>query len=455
MADLSSIDKTIQQIKAGQARPVYLCYGDQDFLVKQAYDRICEALVPESLRAFNFEQCDGARVEVAALLDNLQTMPMMPGPKVLGVPECRFLLSKAQGGELLAKSREKWDQGDTQSGLRLLGKVLALADLDWAAAEALSFEDFKAALSAKDADETRLGGEWLAKALAQGKASSFPLPKGGDESQELLAGLETVFKEAPGLHLVLSAPSADGRKKLFKYIESHGQILDFKSSDRGPAAAQASGAFLHHLIAQKGLKMEASLGQRLISSYGHDLGLLAREVEKMEAHAWPNTELKASDLEAVGSPRPEELVFELLAALGRKDLGQSLVLLEEQARNHPVQMIFAMLSKEVRLLYLARCLVEEGKVPAKLDYPSYRATHHPKICADLPGPLAEFWKKTHVYVSFQALSRCKGFKLEELKSGLDFLLQAEIQIKTGGRNPLGLLEECCLRLCGVTEPRVV
>src|SRR5438445_8652072 len=101
MADLASLEKTIQQIKSGQGKPVYLCYGDQDFLVKQAYDRLCEALVPEGLRAFNFEQRDGGRVEVGALLDDLRTMPMIPGPKVVGVPECRFLLSKAQGGEIL------------------------------------------------------------------------------------------------------------------------------------------------------------------------------------------------------------------------------------------------------------------------------------------------------------------------------------------------------------------
>jgi DNA polymerase III delta subunit len=454
MSDLSSIDKAVQEIRAGKPQPFYLLHGDQDFLVKQAYDRICEALVPPEFRAFNFEQHDGGRVEVGVLLDGLQTLPMMPGPKAVGVMECRFLLSKAQGADLLSKAREKWELGDLNAALRLLAKVLSLAGFGWEEAAAATPAQWKTALAGGEAEESLLAEAWVAKALAQGRGSQFPLPKGGDESQELLEGLEALIKKSdgPAPHLVMSAPSADGRKKLFKFLHARGAVLDFRSSEKGPQAVQAAGSFLQHLLGQKGLHLGSALGQRLLSAYGHDLGLLSQELGKMEAYAHPRRELTDSDLEAVGSPRPEEAIFELLAALGRKDLGRALPLLDAQVRNNPPQMVFAMLVRELRLLFLCRCLVEEGLAPGRgVDYVTYRGTWHPKLCASLPGALAETWKKNHVFVTFQGLNRCRAFALEELRQALEALMEVDLKVKAGGRPLQPLLEGFCISFCGVKE----
>ncbi len=453
MSNLQDIDQAVRQIQAGQARPVYLVFGDQDYLVRQAYDRLCEALVPEDLRAFNFEQLDGAAVEVPALLASLNTLPMMPGPKALGVPDCRFLLSKASASGLMAQAREKWEQGDPNAALRQLAKVLVLAEAGWEDAAAWGLEDFRKAL-AGDLEEDKLSGDWLAKALAQGRESGFPLPRGGDDSQDLLAGLEKAFSgDQPPGHLVLAAASADGRKKLFKWIEKAGLVLDFKTAEKGPQAAQTAGVFLRNLLAQRGLAMDTATAQRVVSAWGQDLGLMARELDKMEAWAHPRKQLKASDLEAVGSPRVEEDVFGLLGSLGRKDLASALPQLRALLKTHPAPMLFAMLAKEVRLLFLCRCLVEEGLVPSRgmTEYPAYRAGLYPRLCRELPGPLAEFWKRTHAFVSFQGLSRCRRFSLEELKEAMEFLQSADLQMKSSGRDASSLMEELSLRLCGARE----
>jgi DNA polymerase III delta subunit len=457
VSDLRDLEATLQKIKDGKTTPFYVCFGDQEFLVKQAYDRLCETLVPESVRAFNFEQMDGNRVEPGALLDALQTVPMMPGPKVLAVPDCRFLLSISQGPALLAKSKDRWLQGDVNAGLRLLAKVLVLVERTWSDSEGMSPADWKAALGGREFDESVIDGNWLGQAMAQGKAADFPLPKGGDESQELLAGLEAWLASAPkDTYLVLAAPSADGRKKLFKFLESQGTVLDFKTAERGPQAGQSAATFLQQFLAQRSLSMDSGAAQRALSAYGHDLGFLAREVEKMEAHAHPRTRLSVADLEAVGSPRPEEAIFELLAAVGRKRPEEVLPLLAEQLKSNPPQMIFAMLAKEVRLLFLCRCLLDEGLIPGRLpDYPSFRSSVHPKLIAGLPKGLGDSFKKTHAFAAYQALNRCRAFGLSELKEALAFLHQAELQVKAWGRDVEPLLEELCLRLCGLREEKIV
>jgi len=154
MAGLQEIESLVKEIKAGKAAPIYLFYGDQDYLVKQAYDRVLEALVPEELRAFNMEQLDGQRCEPAQLLEAVNTLPMMPGPKAVGVPECRFFLSRSSASDLLAKARERWEQKDPAAALRQLGKVLALAELDFDGAAGFDLE--------------RLGGFVHAESHAEG-----------------------------------------------------------------------------------------------------------------------------------------------------------------------------------------------------------------------------------------------------------------------------------------------
>jgi DNA polymerase-3 subunit delta len=453
MAGLQEIETLVREIKAGKAAPIYLFYGDQDYLVKQAYDRALEALVPEELRAFNLEQMDGQRCEPAQVLEAVNTLPMMPGPKAVGVPECRFFLSRSSAADLLAKARERWEQKDPAASLRQLGKVLALAELDFTGAEGFDLERLGLALGSS-LDEDKLGGEWLAQALAQGLASDFPMPKGADDSQDLLDGLEAGAPPA-GVHLVLAAPSADSRKRLFKLVEGRGKVLDFKGAERGKGGDAAAGVFIRSLLAQRGLSMDVETGRRALAAYGHDLGLLAREIDKLAAHAHPRTALGQEDLEAVGSPRPEEEVWALLRALGdgERKAAEALAVLGRQLERQPPERLFAMLSSELRSLYQCRCMAEEGLVSLKGlgNYGDFKARALPALLEALPPGLAEGVRHKNPYAFYQGLVRCREFSLERLSGCLVFLFEAEKAMKTGSRECAGLLEELVLKICGVRD----
>lgn len=457
MSTLPDLEAAIARIKKGSIPPLVLIYGDQGYLVKQAYDRILEAVVPEELRAFNLEQLDGMRSEVSTVISAWNIVPMMPGPKVLGVPDARFFQSKSNGAELLGRAKESWEKQETNAALRHLGRVLALIGWTWADAQGRSLSAFGEALEIDALSDSAQGGPWLERALQQGLNSEFPLPSAADESGELLEAIEASMAQgaAPGSCLVFATASADGRKKLYKYFQEKGLILEFKAEKKGPQASQTAAVFLRNLLTQRGLSMPSSSSQRFISAYGHDLGLLVKELDKLQNWAHPRKELGDADISAVGSPQPEDSIFELIAALGKKQkgLGEALPLLEALMEREPPQMIFSMLAGELRLLHLCRVLGDEGRLGSRGagDYFSYKSSVHPRLCSELPAGLAAFWKRTHPFVSHQALGRAKQFQTAELSQMLSELLQADLRIKSSGGDIRRELERLCLRISGVEE----
>src|SRR6185503_6255601 len=100
-------------------------------------------------------------------------MPMMPGPKAVGVVDARFFQSKSNAGELLGRARDSWEKSETNPALRHLARVLALTGWTWADAQGKAAADFGAALENDEITESAQGGPWLERALLQGLNSDF------------------------------------------------------------------------------------------------------------------------------------------------------------------------------------------------------------------------------------------------------------------------------------------
>jgi DNA polymerase-3 subunit delta len=456
MAGLAEIEEAVAKIKSGKLPAFVLVTGDQDYLVKQAYDRLLEAAVPADLRAFNCEQVDGSRIELKDLLAAWEIVPMMPGPKALGVLDARFFQSKSSAADLLARARGSWEKKEINPALRHLGRVLALLDWNWNFAQGKSLQDFSEALEGEDLGAASLEGPWLGQALQQGLASDFPLPSAADESGELLEGLQASLKAGAAQRmLIFSAASADGRKKLFKFVQEHGLVLDFKAEKKGPQATQTASVFLRNLLSQRSLSMPMALAQRFVGAYGHDLGLMARELEKIEAFAHPRKELSAVDLSEVGTPASEDSVFELLELLSRgaSGLGQALDLLSRLVRGEGAAMLFNLLASEIRMLLLCRALIDEGKVPGRglSEFFQYKTGLHAKLSSELPSGLAALWKKKHAFACFQALKRAQNMNQETLKAYLDRVLEADLRIKSGRGQMDRELFMLCTAMAGLEE----
>ena len=82
-----------QHIKSGQFKPVYLIYGDEDYLRKQYKDRMKDALVGDD--AMNYSYFEGKGVSVKELIDLGETLPFF-GERRLIVVENSSFFSSAQ-----------------------------------------------------------------------------------------------------------------------------------------------------------------------------------------------------------------------------------------------------------------------------------------------------------------------------------------------------------------------
>jgi DNA polymerase III delta subunit len=460
MATQADLEALLQAAKAGSLKPIVLIYGDQEYLAKQAYDRLLDALVPEDLRSFNLEQLDGTRADLGQVLDSFNTLPLMPGPKAVGLIDARFFQSKANAGELLQKAKDRWLAGEPGPALRQLARVLSLAEWGWSEGLAASDEQWAEALDLSAADFGRIAAGWLKVALLQAQASEFPLPPSADESGQFADGIEAALAAGgEGLYLVCAATSADARKRLYKLFHERGHVLDFKKETRGGEADMTARAFLALALKQRNLTAKGGLGPRLAAAYGGDLGVLQRELDKLEAYAFPRQELEEADLRAVGTPIAEDDVFELLKALGSRDLGQALKVLQRQLGLDPSAafQLFGMLCSELRKLAVMRALMDEGRLAAKgpSNFQAFKANVYPAVAKALPTGLAGLWKKTNPYPLHQSMERARAFSAPQLRGLSLQLAQMDLDMKSGGISAADALEEIVLRFCGVQEEAIL
>ncbi len=459
MSEQKDIDALVKLAREGKLRPLVLIYGNQDYLVRQAYDRVLEAAVPEGLRDFNLEQHDGARVDPQALLDSLAIPPMLPGPKAVGVHDARFFQSKSNVGELLDKARERWSAGEQAQGLRQLARAVTLAEWTWEEAGQAGADGWVEHLELDAEAQACVRSPWFAEALAAGLGQQLPLG-GGDDAGLLAEGLETLLTRwNEGTVLVCACHSADSRKKLSKLFLERGHALDFKKDGKPGAVNLAARPFLRKAIDDRKLKVPSALAERLLAAYGDDLGVLESEVEKLAVSAWPRTDISEADLAQVGSPWPEDNVFKLIDALGEQKLGAALALLRQfvAQKAEARYQLLGLLTSEVRKLVLMRALIDEGRLPARglNDQASFRMQVHPKVGNELPPALAAWWKKSNAWGLFNTAKRAKAFKTAQLQQLLRALAEGDVAAKSGAARPEDILEEICVRLCGGREEVVL
>jgi DNA polymerase-3 subunit delta len=91
---------------------------------------------------------------------------------------------------------------------------------------------------------------------------------------------------------------------------------------------------------------------------------LCLETEKLALYVGERAEITTEDVRAAASPSLEATIFELTDAVGRKDLAAALTalpsLLPAQSPESAALMILAMLARQLRLIWQARFLAEQG-----------------------------------------------------------------------------------------------
>lgn len=132
-------DQLFKSIKAGDIKPLYVFYGDEQYLIRSAVQRLREALLPEGLETFN-ENVYDTEVSVPDLISVAGTLPLMADKRLVlvkrwnafqkGFPSdkdeallCEFLENPPDScclifWEEVAPGQKKQGRSDTEGGGR-------------------------------------------------------------------------------------------------------------------------------------------------------------------------------------------------------------------------------------------------------------------------------------------------------------------------------------------------
>lgn len=80
-------DSLETSLKHGKFDPVYFLFGDEEFLIDEACNRIMDAAVDESTRSFNFDLLYGSEITLNDIVERASAYPLMAERRVVVVRE--------------------------------------------------------------------------------------------------------------------------------------------------------------------------------------------------------------------------------------------------------------------------------------------------------------------------------------------------------------------------------
>jgi len=241
------------------------------------------------------------------------------------------------------------------------------------------------------------------------------------EEKELL----TIFKKKELDYLLIFAvEKADRRKKIVKEIEKEGALVEFPTLK----GVSLSRWIKNELLLQEKQVEEDALIE-LVERAGDDLRLLKGELEKIITYMGKENTVTRSLVRFLVPESREGSIFNLVEAVGRKNVQESFFHLAKMRRQneHPLK-ILAMIIRQFRLLYQI--------------YPmQQRKLSRREMAASL---------KVQPFIIGELLKQAEKYNEATLSKVFLLLKETDYEIKTGKRDGDEALEQLILKLCLIT-----
>jgi len=222
--------------------------------------------------------------------------------------------------------------------------------------------------------------------------------------------------------LILTGEKVDGRLKFFHAVKTVAVAVDCSPLDE-----RAMPEWIKEQAKQLGLQLDEPACEALQHASGGNLAIVRRELEKLAAYISPSARATLADVEAVRGADTGGTVWDLLAALGRKDRGGALRALGKvlDAGEPPLRLL-GLLASHWRQVWrtreqLARRVPEVG-LARILGVPPYRVR--------------------------ELVEQARRFSEEELGRSFEVFRETDSRLKGEGRSAEGLvMERLVINLC--------
>lgn len=165
-------------------------------------------------------------------------------------------------------------------------------------------------------------------------------PASRSESTRLaLAELAACLKDGlpEGVTLVVSAGKVDKRGAFYKACKQLGEVVEFAIPDRAYLAERGARDVLASELKRQRVRMGRAAADAFLGRVGTETRCIANELEKLVVSIGNRREIGVDDVRAVTSWARETPAWDLADAVGRRDLGQALLLLRQllfQGQSH-------------------------------------------------------------------------------------------------------------------------
>ena len=324
------------EISAENLRPLYLFWGEEDYLRGVCLGQIRGLLLPDGLEEMNCFRLEGKSVTVGAIAEAVEALPVF-SPK----------------------------------------KLVEVRDFDF----------YKGAADQRDA-------------------------------------LDVLLSDLPDyccLVFVFTDPNfrPDGRIKIHKHFKTPGLSVEFCKQDQSDLVP-----WVRRRFAALEKEIERREAEYLLFLCGPLMRGLTGEIEKIAAYA-RESRITRADINAVGTPVLDAVVWQLTDALGKRDMGRAANVMGELLlmRESPI-MLLAVTGKQLRQLLSAKLAATGGRDAAYLK---------------------TLWG-IHPYPAQLLMEAVRRVELSWCRNAVLLAAQADLQMKSTGRDGEEVLKEFLIRL---------
>lgn len=447
-----TLEKVFADLNKGVLAPCYLLYGEEEYLITEALQKILDLILPQADRDFGLFFLDGENADIDNINDLILSPSLLGGRKVVVVRNTTIFHSRENLADLISKIRENIDEQPAKAAkyfltfLKIAG--FTLEDLQGAGWKKITDDQWRKVVEG-DTGEDR--GKWLPRIIDLCVSLGHSAGSGVDKADKLG---ELFAKGLPaGNCIILTADTVDKRKKIFKIISDAGVVLYFGQTKGEAAQKELLKNQARKLLERYGKNLTPAAWIALGKKTGFELRRSLAELEKLIFFVGDRGSVEEKDVEEVVGKTREDSIFDLTTALSEKNQLAALAALRallDQGTHH--LMILSMIVREIRLLLQARILVNSAKLPKinnNMEYGWFSKNIHPRLI-ELAGTMdlpKDFLINKHPFVIFNALRNCGRFSYPVLVGYLDCLLDIDRAMKSSATAPQLLLENFLIKAC--------
>jgi DNA polymerase III delta subunit len=408
--------------------------GDVSFFVEEAATRARERLASDDAEVIRFSEEAPPGAAAEALLNRA----LFSARRVVEVDISR-LLGADSPGELALAAFEAWSRGSSagkRDAFRRMRRLLVALDLPAGGDPDETAEAIARKVRRKD----------LAEAFAE-LLREMPEEKGAGGAS-LLSTLRLLLeRKNDGLVALLTAASPPKGAELLSEVGRKGLLLDVRIGEKEIDAALGRLALAR--AKEHDVRIEPDAIARLRERTDSQPAIFASELDKLLDWAGEGGQIRAADVGEQVVDESSEDVYAFFEALGRRNAGETLALLERLFSGREIsagkrsfdseddrwpQIFLGMLADEIRRMLLVRSrLGEEGapRFEPQMNFDRYKDRVAPYLDEPLP-PFGKspFGGRADGYPLYKAASRASRFTAPELARALARAAEVDVKLKS-------------------------